>query len=254
MSWCDKLASTPSVGIKLNNRFIPCDELLSAISPLLNPLVDSKGKPLFIIDKENDFSIKFTTEDGFSYGIESSRLFVEFRHKMRLKPISGSLPTLEMLSQPKPYTQMLSDISSRLCDVALLVKEIEDRTINRIGIISNTTVAETEAPPGFKKYLEYMTAPWGAGAASDYAINISTEIKSESKWTDSCIHNFNRSNDEDALMSIRLDWYREFNRERKLTNSSYKDIFEVAEKSAMEYFEEIAEGSRFDEEIIRTSS
>jgi len=40
MSWCDKLASTPSVGLKFDYHFGPSSDILDVLTPILDPLVD----------------------------------------------------------------------------------------------------------------------------------------------------------------------------------------------------------------------
>ena len=113
MSWYDKLASTPSLGVRLNNIFIPSGCLLSSISPELNTFIKGE-KQLFEIERQDPFSVQLITEDGFQYGIESSRVFCGYKHRLRLRSQSGDLPKVDMLSQPKPYTNMLTDIEVRL--------------------------------------------------------------------------------------------------------------------------------------------
>ena len=84
MSWCDKLASTPSVGVMLDNFFIPSDALLQAFAPLFNELIDEDdGHQQFSIDKRDTFSVSFGLEEGFTYGLENSKVFVAFNHRMR---------------------------------------------------------------------------------------------------------------------------------------------------------------------------
>src|SRR6267378_4324981 len=111
MSWCDKLASTPSVGLKFDHHFAPSSQILEVLKPILDPLVDGE-KVKFVINKQDPFTIELTTEDGFHYGIESSRVWIDFQHRMRVKPSSGGPPIAELLSRPAPFSELLPDVSN----------------------------------------------------------------------------------------------------------------------------------------------
>ncbi|MDA0306951.1 MAG: hypothetical protein O3B76_11835, partial [Proteobacteria bacterium] len=97
MSWCDKLASTPSVGFKLDYHFASGDEILHALGPILNNWVEG-DKSQFSILRHESFVVELSTNDGFHYGVEPSKIHVTFTHKMKVKPVSGGPPVMEMLS------------------------------------------------------------------------------------------------------------------------------------------------------------
>ena len=67
MSWCDKLASTPTVGFKLSNHFAPVDFLLNAVSPILDRATEADTKNTTVDQITTPFSVAFTTADGFRY-------------------------------------------------------------------------------------------------------------------------------------------------------------------------------------------
>src|SRR4051812_2930659 len=90
-SWCDKLASTPTVGLKFEPHFASGDTLLNSLTPMLDPWADGE-KQKFAIDQMDFFSLTLTSEDGFRYSFDQTRSVVEFRHRMQSKPVSGGPP------------------------------------------------------------------------------------------------------------------------------------------------------------------
>ncbi len=115
MSWCNKLASTPSVGLKFNYHFAPSTDILDALTPILDGLVAGE-KTKFAINSQEAFAVEFTTEDGFHYGIDPSRVWIDFQHRLKVKPISGGPPIAELLSRPAPFSELLPEVSKRLID------------------------------------------------------------------------------------------------------------------------------------------
>lgn len=248
MSWCDKLASTPSVGFKLDHHFASGDNILHALAPILDKwVVDDRQQ--FKIDKHQSFDIGFTTNDGYEYGIDSSKTFVRFIHKMKAKPVSGGPPIMEMLSRPLPYSNLLQEVSERVIEATLLVPGPKNRKLTRVGIMTSTRVAREEVPPGIARFIKYIGRPW-EGAVDQYNIQIVAEIEKTSGWSDRCIHHLIKPEDPEELLSVIFDWQRIFTSGKLITRDSLQQIVDDAKKSSNEYFESLAEGSRFDENII----
>ena len=252
MSWCDKLASTPAIGFKLDQHFLSSDAILNAIAPILDRWVEG-DKQLFTVDKKEAFLLELSTQDGFFYGLDSSRAHVTFKHQLKAKSVSGGPPVMEMLSHPLPFTELLPEVSKRLIEAVLLIPGIKERTIVRVGIISFTTVADDEVPPGIARFIKYIGRPW-KGSVESLTCNIIAEIKNASDWSDRCIHTLVKTDDPEELLTLKFDWQRTFTSPRRATPEALKEILERAEKASKEYFEELAEGSRFDEELINTTT
>lgn len=252
MSWCDKLASTASAGFKLDYHYAPGEELLRALSPILDRLVEG-DKERFTLERLEPFLIVFNTLDGFRYGAEPSKINVTFNHRIRAKPVSGGPPRMEMLSSPLPYTKLLPTVIEKLVEATLLLPAPNSRAVQRVGIMSITVVAEDEIPPGIVRFVEYVGRPW-KGRVENYNFNITTELRSASAWVDRCIHSLVKSEDPDALITLQFDWQRTFKSGRAIVRDSLEDVLRDAQKSALDYFEDLAEGGRFDEEVIRATA
>lgn len=251
MSWCDKLASTASAGLKLDFHFAPGEEILHAFSPILDKLVRD-DKENFTMERLEPFIVVFNTLDGFRYGAEPSKLNVTFNHRIRAKQVSAGPPQMEMLSSALPFTKLLPDVLNRLTEAALLLPSPKSRTVQRVGIVSTTAVAEDEIPPGIVRFIEYVGRPW-KGSIEHFNINISVDLGKMPGWTDRCIHTLVKSEDPEKLITLQFDWQRTFATGRPITAASLKEVLETAQKPALDYFEDIGEGGRFDEEVIRTT-
>jgi hypothetical protein len=55
-------------------------------------------------------------------------------------------------------------------------------------------------------------------------------------------------------MTITLDWQRQLTSGNPINLESLKELAERAEKAALKYFEDVGEGSRFDEKLIRDAA
>jgi hypothetical protein len=242
------LASTAAAGFKLDFHFASGDSILSALSPLLDKMTKGE-KQKFQMQRHESFNVLFTTEDGFQYGIDASKVSVTFVHRIKGRPVSGGPPVMEMLSQPTPYTALLPNVFKRAIDAACLLPSQKDRKANRIGIISTTAVAETELPPGIARFISYVGRPW-KGALDGYDFSITSEVGKATGWSDRCIHSIKKPEDPDELLTIQFDWQRTFSSGLPLRQDALTEAAKVAEKAALKYFEELAEGASFDEEII----
>lgn len=248
MSWCDKLASTPSVGLKLSPRYVSGSSLLDALSPLFRTWTDA-DKPKFTVERVEPFVIEVTSETGFKYVVEPTRLYVEFHHRLKVKPVSGGPPIVELLSQPLPYTTLLPEVCSRMTTAAEMVVGTEQRLLERIGIVTTTTVSEEETPPGIRRFISYMAQPWGK-LLGQYQIVVTAEIHRNDNWHDRCIHQITKPDDPEALVTLKFDWQREFHTPKPLTTAMLKPLLASTQHASLDYFEELAEGNRFDVELI----
>lgn len=248
MSWCDKLASTPAVGFRFSPHHQSADSILHAISPLL----DKWAKPLeqgFTIERHESFGIHLLTDDGFQYVVDARRMFVEFKHRLRIKPQSGGPPIAEMLSKPRQFTSMLPEVSSRLIEAFSLINGPRSQMLERVGIVTTTPIEGNEAPPGVIRLIQYLTKPWSDGL-DNYQITISSNLKKTEEYVERCIHTIIRPEDPDQLMTIKFDWQRVFTNPIVATEEILKKQVASAEVDALKYFEELGEGSRFDERIL----
>jgi hypothetical protein len=147
----------------------------------------------------------------------------------------------------------MPEVSNRLVEATLLLPEAKTRKIERVGVISTTLIAEEDLPPGIKRLADYISRPW-SGTVPTFNIAITGVISETPEITDRCIHTLNRPEGEDELLTIQFDWQREFRTGWQNTKSNLERILDDATKEALKYFEELAEGSRFDEVLIREAA
>ena len=248
MSWCDKLASTPAIGLRFEPRIVPAELVLRTWAPMLRRFVKD-DTPTFTVDTQDSFGVELTTEEGFKYGSDMLRTHVTFQHRLRAKPVSGGPPTMELLSTPAPYTELLDEVSARLVEATLLMPESGTQMITRIGVVSSTQVALDEVPPGIVSFIEYLARPWRAGL-DNLQVQLSAKLGEKPGWKDRCIHTVIKPEDEESLFTLQFDWQREFSPSRATHADTLADLIDQAKKSALSYYEQIAIGSLFDEELI----
>lgn len=253
MSWCDKLASTPTIGFRLTPHFAPMEAILNALSPILDRATEKEAKNTTLDQAQTYFSVTFTTNDGFKYAADESKISVAFSHRVKFRLESGGPPVMEMLSTPMPFTALIPVVEEKVIEAALLLPKAKDRLVQRVGVISTTALAEDDVPPGIKRLITYVGRPW-SGSIESFNIAITAIISNSRGVTDRCIHTITKPEDKDQLLTLQFDWQRIFVKGWQNTKSNLERITEDAKKDALKYFEELAEGSRFDEILIRETA
>lgn len=242
MSWCDKLASRPTVGVSFNKHFRPSSELLSTVVPVLDELAGPISDK-FTLSKQDAFSVEFITESGFRYNIDPSRISVEFQHRIRVRNTSGGMPVMELLSKQEPYTNMLTEVSKRVLDMAELLIG-SNRILERIGVVSTTIASESDAPPGIRRGIEYLSKPWKSEVES-YQYQVAAQIAKTDEWNDRCIHNLvkQETDEDDRLLTLHFDYQRRFAIKKGIT--SLRASLATLQDVALAYFEDLAQGDMF---------
>jgi hypothetical protein len=253
LSWCDRLASVPTAGFKLDPHFAPQAAIITSLAPVLDREYKDEKAQFQIAQEQTAFGASFTTNEGYNYDIDPVKIAVGFRHRMRARPVSGGPPIMEMLSRPLPYTELLPSVIRKLIEATLLLPRAKTRSVTRVGIVSTTSVADEELPPGIARFIKYMGRPW-KGEIDHYNISITSDIGKGQGWTDRCIHQVNKPDDREQLMTLNFDWQRVFTSGHPISTASLSDILEKAERAALKYFEDLAEGRRFDEDLIREAA
>jgi hypothetical protein len=170
---------------------------------------------------------------------------------MRLKAVSGGPPVGEMLSTPLPYTALLPQLAKDLVDLVLLLPSSPNRKVRRIGVIASANVEPDVAPPGVRRFLDYVGKPWKR-LIDGYRFEVTGIIEENSTHSDRCIHTLAHVEGGD-LLALKFDWQRTFAKGQLMTEDGLQKSSEAAQKSALEYFEDLAVGNRFDAELIKHS-
>jgi hypothetical protein len=250
-TWCDKLAATPAFGFKLDTHFASGASILSALSPILDPLIDDEVQK-FTLDQNAPFEISFTTEDGFKYGANHNRVHVTFVYRMKTRIVSGSPPVMEMLSRPAPYSELLPIVTNKAIEATLHVPSPKARKVRRVGVVAAVAVDAEDLPPGIASFLKYMGRPWG-DMVDGFQIQITSQLAQDRELSDRCVHTLTRSEIPGEPTFVTFDWQRTFTEGQLLTKQSLTALSEKAKVAALEYFEELAEGNIFDEDILRNA-
>jgi hypothetical protein len=235
------------VGFKLTHHFVASETILAALSPILDKLVRGDTLTFNLNTVVDPLSVSFSTDGGFQYGVDASKVSVVFQHRMRAKPTSGGLPVMEMLSVPMPFTKLLDQVSDRAVEATTLLPGARDRKILRVGIIATTQVDEEMIPPGIARFLSYIERPWKG--AQFFNIQIASTITETEEYSDRCIHNLNKPEEPEQLVTLQFDWQRTFKRGQPIAKEAIETSLREARADALTYFEELAVGNRFDEDI-----
>jgi hypothetical protein len=247
ISWCDRLAATPTIGFQLTPHF-DMGSLVENWSTIMDQLVDQFRNPTFVINEGQNFS--FTTKDGFVYSSDQTRVVVAFIHRMRAVPVSGGPPIMEMLSRPLPYTQLLPEVTERMIEAALLLPRISDRKVYQVGVVATTRVDLKDVPPGIGKFVDYLKRPWGEKELSSFNFELTSDVDETEHWIDRCQHKIVRLENPEELPSLSFDFHRQFKSGQATSASHMRTLTSKCAEAALAYFERLAEGDMFDEHTI----
>lgn len=243
-SWCDKLASTPTMGLRYTPSYTPAEVLLTSLKPILDRETVGE-RATFQIEQLEAFTAAFNTDDGYKYSVDPLSVAVIYNHRIRATAQSAGPPIMELISEPAPFTQLLQNVSDRLVELAGLLPIVKGRGIKRVGIVSQTTVQLEDAPPGIGMLFEEVGMPFG-GTVDSFNVAITTRLKSSDGHVDRCIHTLSLPEDEKKLVTVQLDWQRTFDDAKSVTGSLLKTMLESAKGDALAYYERVAEGGLSD--------
>jgi hypothetical protein len=251
-SWCDKLASTPAIGFKFDAHYIGLDSTIRALSPMLDSWVQGDRQE-FDLEQIDAFNCNINHHSGFVYGIGTQKMSVEFKYRLRAKSVSGAPPTVEITSTPRPYSQLIPECAKRLIRTVSLLTADHPRKVERAGVTSTTFVSTNDAPPGIKRFLEYIGRPWRA-ELEEFSIVMIAPIATGRGYTDRCVHTIGRAQAGERLLTMQFDWQRLFSTPRSMTVDAMGTLADDMQKEALKYFEDLAEGNRFDEELLSAAA
>ncbi len=223
---------------------------MDALAPILNQRFEG-DRQMFTLDPTPSNAFSYSTEDGYQTFVEPTKIIVSFAHRLKARPTSAGPPVAELISRAAPYTQLLDTVLRQLIATTLLLPGPAQRGVRRIGIVSQSAVAEDELPPGVLKFIDHIARPWRM-APHAFGFNITTNLATTRAWQDRCIHTLTKTEGADNLVNLSFDWQRTFDGTGVNTRSQngLEDIVRSAQQAALTYFEELAEGNRFDADIV----
>jgi hypothetical protein len=245
VSWCDKLASIPSAGFRLDHHYLPANRILESWHSILDASSTDDAQK-FNLTKQDEFNIEVNAEDGFKYGADANRVHVSFNHRPKIKNISGGGPVMEMMSTTRPFTKLLPDVISKLIDATLLLPGVQNRKLKRCGIATTTPVDQSDLPPGIVSLIEHIGRPWGE-LIDGFTIQFTTKISEQPFWIDRCLHTLVRPEIGDDLMTLVFDFQRTFKEPRRTDQATLTAAMQEIEIEALKYFEALAEGTMFND-------
>lgn len=243
--WCDKLASLPTVGIKLDTHFAPSEIIANALTPITDALVNG-DKAEFIIEAPSDaFGFSFVTGEGYKYGFGAASISVSFQHRANVKQRSADVPTFELLSNARPYSELIPLLHEKVLIAADHVIKLKPRKLIRVGVVSITTANREDLPPGILAAIDRFGRPWKSGLDS-FAISLTAVLSRDENSEDRCIYKFSSVEHSDGLIEVNLDMQRTFKNPRSATKDNIKACLGSVTEAAYVHFEDVAIGGMFD--------
>ena len=245
MNWCDKLGSTPTMGYQLDWHTLPSDILLNALSPLVDTMV-SGDEQRFSIDLKDALKLTFTSHDGFQFGLEPARVFVQFNHRATYRIESGGIPNLVLNSKPAPYSELLNDVQRYLLSTMEIVNRLKVRRLIAIGVVTTTVVDQNDIPPGIKSLLAHVSKPW-KGRLEFLTFQAQSVLNEDEEFSHRCTHTIVKKLKDDDPMELVFDYQRIYKKPQEIDTHRLRSASEKVKALALDYFEELAQGDRVDD-------
>ena len=190
-------------------------------------------------------------ESGFVLQFSPKRTSISFQHRVKVRSTSGDAnPTVQMLTEPRPFTQLLDEVSQMLMHVLHALDPKANGVIERIGIVSATNLSDEDCPPGIRNLLAYFGKPWGEPLDKGYSVTMTNPLHKAEKYSDRCIHTLQKAEEEDdALILAKFDWQRKFDDARSVRGVG--DALGSCKSAALTYFEHLAEGKNINAVLNR---
>jgi hypothetical protein len=247
-SWCDKLASVPTIGITLTPHYQPASTLVTALTPLLDRHVKLKSSmpvQTFTLDRLDAFDLAFHLRDGFHYILSHSGITISFKNQVEIKAQSADVPTLDLLSESGPYTKLLPIASQHLVETATLITEAAVRRLIRVGVVTTTSAYIEEMPPGIQKLLELSFRPWGD--VTSFGLQLASKIEETEQYVDRCVFTITKNEDDEAIPTTLLDFQRTFKNSPQVRRNVLNEVLHKTTHAALAYFERIGEGANVED-------
>lgn len=260
MSWSDKLASTSGLGFALTPHHTSGMGLLDAIAPILDRAKSREGTG-FDVQALDQFNAQIVTNEGYQYAMNPRSVGTEYVYRVHVQNQSGAAPVAKFLSTIIPYSRQLEELTGRLVELAGLMPNASKREIVRLTVMTAASVAPEDLPPGIQGLIRYMGRPWSQQIDA-YNLRVAGNLGADEVGNQlRCVHTIGRAappetkepQPNDGLVSVRFDWQRKFKTPRRIEAKAMRELIADGIRDANKYFEEIAAGDRFDENILSST-
>ncbi len=242
-TWLDSIFSVPVIGVKMKPWFKYPKEGWELINSLSVDF-DKAGEEV-TCHPDSNFSTVLKKSDGLFIRLDMENVVVGFSYDVSLKNKAGQLPSLELPDRILNYTEIMNRIVDEIKHIFKKSPWDDRREVNRIGIVSHTTLAMADLPPGLVRFKENLESLWGINSMlrSNSAILIKLSEEKD-KFMRQCLHTLiydktvtSKTSDEVRFV---MDWQKEYYKDMDCSKID-KEIEKNVEE-AMTYFEEFGSG------------
>lgn len=238
MLWLDSCLSTPLIGIRL----IPNFDVAFKYKDFILPVVKAKFKSYGIrFLKDNQLGFIIETEEGYTFKFLHDNLIIDFKYQMKETKEPGKLPSVSS-GAIQEFSKTLEKLKDYTTAFWQAINKPEAMETPRLGLAAYCNLAQSDMPPGLKKFLAHLSSPWSSPLLGMNGA-LTLEIGKKENFKDVCIHTFNFSEDGDQTeVDFRLDFQRRFDSPIKISPTSFKATLDSFTKEALDYFEKFGKG------------
>jgi hypothetical protein len=239
--WLDKVLAVPAIGIATNTWFGFGSGVWEAIERCnVKWKTDGQGN---VNVRGTAVDIRIERDRGLYLALTPSTVIAGYTFNMSAEQKPGALPHLVSNTDAKQFTELQTNAANTLVEFLKVgFGSAKESEVVRVGIVAESRLVESEAPPGIVRYLadlqsavrNKLTAVEGSMMA---------EVAQRADGHDQCHHVTTRNAlDRPDDLAFRLDWQRVWKIPTKMTTGKLVDEIGTATVQANLYFERFGSG------------
>lgn len=228
MSWIDKVASAPAVGLEFEAWFRSRDGLVEALNPLFAEL-DQAGEGLMFQDL-GPMALRVELSRGLRLTVDLKSIIVSATQSEAAFGAEGT------------HAEALGEACGIAAQMAELLFKNEYRGLRRAGFVADCRVPSEAPPPGVEAWLAALARPWGERELELVDGQFAVELASGENYRDRCHHRLGWEKSLTDQFGVRLDWQRLYDPADGLRGKDVGARLETLSALALMYLEQFGAG------------
>jgi hypothetical protein len=237
--WLDTLVSVPTVGLQMVPTFAAYFRYAALLEPMLDEIISREPTLELGIDPKTATAFTFRTTKGWAYTVGLDAITIQFAYRTKEQPVAGGLAVPEA-PKIEPFSSLAEEAITQLARVLSHLAN-EKPKVRRFGLLVNTIMKRSDAPPGVTDMIAAHSSFFGGPVIKSDATFLANMITG-GDHTDRCHHSYSFDDTESPdHISVKLDWQRVFKTALRFPSSASEQLRPLKDE-ALKYFERFGQG------------
>jgi hypothetical protein len=210
------------------------------LEPMLDEIIAREPTLELGIDPKTATTFTFRTSRGWAYTLALDTITIQFAYRTKEQHVPGALAVSE-IPKIEPFSSLADEAIAQLTRVLSYLANEKPKFL-RFGLLVNTIMRTSEAPPGVRDMITTHSSFFSGPVIKSDATFLANVVTTEN-YTDRCHHSYSFDNTETPdHLSIKLDWQRVFKSALRLPSPASEQLRSLKDE-ALKYFERLGEGN-----------